>query len=368
MAKEIPIQNLYYLLCYAWDQLAEGALIDLKASDTKSLSELFARVLAHGTQHLVKRGFDRSYLVHSEETARLRGRFSLSASMQRLSWRQGRMVCEFDELDHNILHNRILKTTIGDVLRAGGIEKNTRELLREQAATLRHIDPIHLTSGIFRRVHLHRNNRFYRFLLNVCELIHDSKLPEQQDGHTRFRDFVRDPKRMPFLFESFVKNFYAREQREFKVGRVQFKWAATGTEELLSVLPVMKTDVSLWSQNRSILLDCKFYAEAMSGWLGGEKLHASNLYQLYSYLRNAEHHGDWKGSEGILLYPAVSGEFDHQFVVDGHRIRVVSIDLDLAWQEIHKGLLAVISPPQLQVATLPIDQSPCGIDFIGLQS
>ena len=123
MAKEIPIQNLYYLLCYAWDQLAEGALIDLKASDSKSLSELFARVLAHGTQHLVKRGFDRGYLVHSEETARLRGRFNLSASMQRLSWRQGRMVCEFDELDHNILHNRILKTTILDVLDAGGIEK-----------------------------------------------------------------------------------------------------------------------------------------------------------------------------------------------------------------------------------------------------
>ena len=225
----------------------------------------------------------------------------------------------------------------------------TRELLREQAATLRHIEPIHITSGIFRRVHLHRNNRFYRFLLNVCELIHDSKLPEQQDGRTRFRDFVRDPKRMPYLFESFVKNFYAREQKEFRVSRVQFKWAATGTEESLSVLPVMKTDVSLWSQNRSILLDCKFYAEAMSGWLGGEKLHASNLYQLYSYLRNGEHHADWKGSEGILLYPAVSGEFDHQFIVDGHRIKVVSVDLDRPWQIIHQGLLSVIAPGEPQL-------------------
>lgn len=342
MAKEIPIQNLYYLLCYAWDQLAEGALIDIKASDSKSLSELFAQVLAHGTQHLVKRGFDRGYLVHSEETPRLCGRFNLSESMQRLSWRQGRMVCEFDELDHNILQNRILKTTIEDVLHAKGIEKNTRTLLREQAASLRHINSIHITSGIFRRVHLHRNNRFYRFLLNVCELIHDSKLPEQQDGKTRFRDFIRDPKRMPYLFECFVKNFYMREQREFKVGRVQFKWAATGTEESLAVLPVMKTDVSLWSKNRSIILDCKFYAEAMSGWLGQEKIHASNLYQLYAYLRNAEHHADWKGSEGILLYPAVSSQFDHHFTVDGHRIRVVSIDLDQPWKHIHDCLLSVI--------------------------
>ncbi len=342
MAKEIPIQNLYYLLCYAWDQLAEGALIDIKASDSKSLSELFARVLARGTQHLVKRGFDRGYLVRSEETPRLRGRFNLSESMQRLSWRQGRMVCEFDELDHNIIHNRILKTTILDVLQAGGLEKETRDLLREQAATLRHIDRVHITSSIFRRVHLHRNNRFYRFLLNVCELIHDSRLPEQQDGKTRFRDFIRDPKRMPYLFESFVKNFYAREQRKFRVGRVQFKWVAIGAEESLAVLPVMKTDVSLWSKERSIILDCKFYSEAMSGWLGQQKIHASNLYQLYAYLRNAEHSTDWQGSDGILLYPAVSHQFDHIFTVDGHKIRVISLDLEQAWTEIHRDMLAII--------------------------
>jgi len=49
MAKEIPIQNLYFMLCYAWDQLAEGKLVDINATDSKSLNELFARVLAHGT-------------------------------------------------------------------------------------------------------------------------------------------------------------------------------------------------------------------------------------------------------------------------------------------------------------------------------
>lgn len=343
MAKEIPIQNLYYLLCYAWDQLAEGELIDIKASDARSLEELFARILARGTQHLLKRGFDRGYLTHREEISRLRGRIHLSASMERLSWRQGRMVCEFDELDHNILHNRILKTTINAVVRAGGIEKETRELLREQAATLRRIDPVHITSGLFRRVHLHRNNRFYRFLLNVCELIHDSKLPEQQDGNTRFRDFVRDPKKMPYLFEKFVKNFYAKEQKALKVGSVQFRWTAAGSEEALALLPVMRTDVSLWSQEKRIILDCKFYANAMSGRFGADKLHAPNLYQLYAYLRNAERDLQWKGADGVLLYPAVSSQFDHQFVVEEHSIRIVSIDLDLPWSQIHENLLSIIA-------------------------
>ena len=104
----------------------------------------------------------------------------------------------------------------------------------------------------------------------------------------------------------------------------------------------MNTDVSLLAKDRSIILDCKFYAEAMRGWHGQEKIHSANLYQLYAYLRNAEHRLKWERSEGILLYPAVSNGFDHRFVVDGHPIRVSSIDLDRPWRDIEKCLLNII--------------------------
>lgn len=59
-------------------------------------------------------------------------------------------------------------------------------------------------------------------------------------------------------------------------------------------------------------------------------------------LRNAEHRTGWEQSEGILLYPAVSHSFDHVFEIAGHSIRVVSVDLDQPWPEIHKRLLDVI--------------------------
>ena len=343
MAHAIPIQNLYYLLCYAWDQLAEGELVDISANDSKSLTELFGRVLSQGTMRLMRRGFDRGYILESEETPRLRGRLDISASMERLSWQRGRMVCEFDELSHNVLHNRILKTTLEDLWHAEGVGNETRNLIHRQLEALRDVDRIFITSGLFRRVHLHRNNRFYRFLLNVCELLHESKLPEQRDGKTRFRDFVRDPNLMPGVFERFVKNFYTREQKQFKVGAIKIDWLAEGDQTLL---PQMRTDVSLRSKERTIILDCKFYKEAMSGWYGTEKLHAGNLYQIYSYLRNAEHKDGWKASEGILLYPAVRKSFDHSFNIEGHPVRVASVDLDQPWNVIHRRLLEVIEGPR----------------------
>ena len=56
---DIPIQNIYYLLCYAWDKLAERDIVDVQPIDQTTLTDLFAQVLINGTHHLVKRGFDR---------------------------------------------------------------------------------------------------------------------------------------------------------------------------------------------------------------------------------------------------------------------------------------------------------------------
>ncbi len=343
MAGAIPIQNIYYLLCYAWDQLDEAEEVDIAAQDCHSLDELFARVLSNGTHQLLKRGLDRDYISHREETASLKGRFDLTASMAKQTWRQGRMVCEFDELSHNILHNRILKTTISRLADNPHLEKETAALLHHQEKLLSEITPIRITSRLFRKVRLHRNNRSYRFLLNICELIHESHLPTEEQGESRFRDFIRDEKRMPYLFEAFVKNFYKREQRKFKVGAIQPKWNATGSEEALAVLPQMRTDVTLLSKERSIILDCKFYKEALkSRFDSNRKLHSANLYQLYTYLKSAHHMPSWENSEGILLYPATTAKFDYQFNIDSHQIRAMAINLDQPWPQISSQLLAIL--------------------------
>ena len=253
------------------------------------------------------------------------------------------MVCEFDELSHNILHNRILKTTISHLADNPNLEKETAALLHHQEKILNEINPIRITSRLFRKVRLHRNNRSYRFLLNICELIHDSLLPTEQQGQSRFRDFIRDEKRMPYLFESFVKNFYKREQKEFQVGAIQPKWNATGSEDALAVLPQMRTDVSLLSPDRSIILDCKFYKEALkSRFDSHRKLNSGNLYQLYTYLKSAHHMSLWENCEGILLYPSTSGVFDYQFQIDSHQIRVSALNLNQTWSKISDQLLALL--------------------------
>ena len=60
MDSAIPVQNVYYLLCYAWNKLEEREVVDVATLDSTRLVDLFAKVLLGGTRHLIRRGFDRS--------------------------------------------------------------------------------------------------------------------------------------------------------------------------------------------------------------------------------------------------------------------------------------------------------------------
>src|SRR6516162_2134201 len=79
----IPIKNLYYLLCYAWNHFHEGQVIFVSAIDSPNLSDLLASVLASGTRHLLRRGLDRGYVASREDTPSVRGRIVFKETVQR---------------------------------------------------------------------------------------------------------------------------------------------------------------------------------------------------------------------------------------------------------------------------------------------
>jgi len=120
-------------------------------------------------------------------------------------------------------------------------------------------------------------------------------------------------------------------------------WHGEWDEEAGLVLPRMFTDVTVEWPERKVILDCKFYKDALVTRNDRHRLHSSHLYQLNAYLQNKARHGGWEGVEGILLYPAVDHRTSIQMTILGHRMRVVSIDLDRSWAEIHSDLLSIFS-------------------------
>ena len=343
---EIPIANIYYLLCYAWDVLEErDALAPVDAIDSTDLRALFAKVLVNGTRRLLRRGLDRGYLPQEGEIPGVRGRLQVGPTMRRSLLRQGRAVCVWDELEYDTPPNRILKATFGRLRDEPSLNEDTRSDVRDILRWLEPVQFVELRAEHFRRVQLHRNNRIYAFLLTICQFLHESWLPDERGGTRSFRDFVRE--KMAALFEEFVRNFYRRELGRvgWNVSASHIKWQTTDRNaDALEFLPVMKTDVCLQRGTDAVILDTKFYASALkTNQHGSAKLASANLYQLYTYLRQKAHEPGWERATGVLLYPQTTRDFRAEFETHGHRIRALSLDLTAPWRAIHAALLGAVS-------------------------
>ncbi len=57
----VPVQNIYYLLCYAWNRLEARDLVDVDAVPGNRVANLLGKVLQDGVANLIRRGFDRGY-------------------------------------------------------------------------------------------------------------------------------------------------------------------------------------------------------------------------------------------------------------------------------------------------------------------
>jgi 5-methylcytosine-specific restriction enzyme subunit McrC len=351
---EIPIANIYYLLCYAWDALEEkDSLAEVGNQDTTQLLDLFARVLVSRTRRLIRRGLDRGYISQENEIAGVRGKLLVTQTVRRDLLRQGRAACAWDELEYSTLPNRILKATFECLHKEADLARKTRADVHDALLWLAPVEPLDLRAEHFRRVQLHSNNRIYVFLLHVCEFIYEHWLPDEKGGPRRFRDFIREG--LPDLFEKFVLNFYRHELGEdWQVSSPWIYWqmsqANVDADELV---PNMKTDVCLRGPSGAFILDTKFYAQALkSGAYGAPKLPSANLYQLYTYLRQKSSDDGWDQAEGILLYPRTNKDFRVEFTTHGHRIRALTVDLCQSWPNIHAALIQVVSNSQVRAVAL----------------
>lgn len=338
---KIPIQNVYYLLCYAWNKLTERDVVAVDPIDSTSLADLFARVLLSGTNHLLKRGFDRGYVTQHEWTGRLRGRICFQEAIQRNATRTGRLPCEFDDLSYNVLHNQILKATMRRLIGIEGLEKTQVEGLAKLCRQFSEIEDIELNSRLFGQVQLHRNNQFYDFLLKVCELIYQNLLISENPGSSKFVDFDQEDKQMAELFEAFVRNFYKiHTSYHVKQEDIYCQWQPAD-DFSKDLMPKMQTDISLTSDTRKIIIDCKFTPDATKKHYEAEKLRSTHLYQINAYMDNLQ--GDFAETcEMMLLYPTVDSPLSATFIHKRHKIHIRTINLNQPWQAIDSDLRAII--------------------------
>ena len=356
------------MLVYAWDMRRWEGVDKFESEMSPDLLGLLAQVLVESTRILLRHQLGREYVKKTSEVKGIKGRISFTPSLKFIGNKENKLVCEFNVLDIDTLRNQIIKSTLaqlshGDRLRGVGPNQITN-LDHDIISLIRDLEGVQsprLSNELFSKVQLGRNDRYYALPLQICSLIYQLRMPTEDEGASTLAKLLRDEIAFASLFEKFVRNFYIHHVGDkFEIKSEGLHWPG---QEGNPLMPSMKTDISIidraYPRNRFII-DTKYYREALvsnQGWL--PKFRSENLYQIYAYLRTQENGTEeYRNARGMLLYPTVDRPLDEEANIQGHNIRVSTIDLSDSWEAIEARLLSFLEgKPNADQTVLGISHS-----------
>lgn len=333
----IPIQNIYYMLSYAFRVLNEQGYKDIATEEFDNTAELMAAILAKGISTQIKRGLGKEYISRTEAMSSLRGKLDISESIKTQTMLKRQIICIYDDFSVNSNMNRIIKSTVGLLLKSD-ISKRRKKELRKLMVFFTDVEFVDLYSVNW-NIHYNKNNQTYRMLISVCYLVVKGLLQTNSDGNTKLMDFF-DEQRMYKLYEKFILEYYRKEYPELTVNASQISWQLDDGNN--AMLPVMQTDIMLTYQERILIIDAKYYSRTTQTQFNANTLHSGNLYQIFTYVKNKEAELVTKPHEvsGMLLYAKTDEEIcpDNTYKMSGNKISIRTLDLNLKFEDIKKQL------------------------------
>lgn len=333
----IPIQNIYYMLSYAFQTLHAENYKDLAAENFHNTAELCAAILDKGIGIQLKHGLRRDYVSKSESLSTLQGKLNISESIKTQTMLKKQMICTYDEFSTNIQFNQIIKSTVLLLLKAN-ITNSRKKSLRKLLLFFSDVNEIDLHFVNWNQQY-NRSNQNYQMLIGMCYLVYKGLLTTQNNGTTKLMDFF-DGQRMCRLYEKFLLEYYRKEHPELTANASQIAWQLDDTEN--QMLPRMQTDIMLSKNNNILIIDAKYYSHMTQQQYGIHTLHSNNLYQIFTYVKNKEF--ELRNYEhtvsGMLLYAQTDEDIipNNTYHMSGNQISVLALDLNQDFSKISRTL------------------------------
>ena len=342
--KGILIKNIYYMLTYAFQVLKQSNYEEIEAESFEEIQDLFAAILAKGIGQQLKQGLYREYISLKESRTTLRGKIDMPETIKNKTAHKQIVACEFDELSENNMLNQILKTTADILLRSKGVATERKKALKRDLLFFEKVDEIDPSSIPWSRINVHRNNKSYEMLLNICYFVLDGLLQTTDEGNFRMKSFSDE--HMARLYEKFVLEYYRHHHKELSANPSQVKWNLSDetNETSIKYLPQMQTDIMLKNKEQTLIIDTKYYTRTMQKQFDSYSYHSANMYQIFTYVKNQDLHG--MGTVGGMLLYAKTGESitpNADYMMGVNKISVKTLDLNHDFQIIAAQLDEIVN-------------------------
>ncbi|MCL2270224.1 MAG: hypothetical protein FWC24_02660 [Treponema sp.] len=315
----VKISNIYYMLAYAFRSLNVGNISQMGGEEFDNLHELFAGIIINGMRKQLKQGLPRYYTGKCEELGDLRGKINFQSSVRGMTMIRHRLVCEFDEFTEDTPGNRLIKHAITHLLQTHDVSPARKHFLKFLRTSLSNVSDM----GYNKIPQQRTGGAEYIMLVNICRFLLDGMLMNTNGG-CKIREWLAD-EAMSSLYEHFILEYFRRHHSYLNARSARIDWD-------MAVVPVympeMKSDVYLTYKGRTLIIDAKFYSRAMAEYFGKKKFHSHNLYQIFTYVKNADKAKDGSVS-GMLLYAKTDEDItpDCDSVIGGNGICIKTLDL-----------------------------------------
>ena len=316
------------MLTYAFKELRHNNYEYIAGESFENIYDLFAEIISKGIAYLLKQGLHKEYDIIEDTLTTLRGKLDIQGTIKEKISQRTCLVCEYDELTANNLYNSIVKTTVNLLLGKSDVKRERKRNLRKMIQFFDGIDTINPSFIRWDSLRYDRNSRTYQMLHSLCYFILNNQLLSTEQGNTKMPLFSDE--HMNLLFQRFVMEYYKRHHPEYKASAKQIKWnVSDNSVSSSSMLPIMQSDITLTLDERTLIIDTKYYSRNLQEHFGKPTLHSSNIYQIHTYVMNEDkaHTGN---VDGLLLYAKTATDiqpYGNFKTNDGNILMVRTMDL-----------------------------------------
>ena len=308
----VKYSSLSKLIEYSYD--LEDLIIpesEIKFKNTKNiLIEIIISSFLKQCQKLLDQGLVKSYVTYEENIPYLRGKLLLQQQFMNSAHKKLQFACEYDELESDILENKILLTTLEtcyNVTKNESLKKYTRRLIHQISGF---VSKSIISMDDFDKINYTKMNQHYQKPHQLCKLILSS---------TGIEDFYKE--KIPYvnsffvdmnvIFEAFVaklfRQFYPFPSESQKVKKA---WKTKGR------FANIRTDILIYDNHRHVqdIIDTKYKKELIQ----------SDRFQIGFYIH------EYEKKKGYAILPQQAGSKDDTIISERQEItiNVKHIDID----------------------------------------
>ena len=348
---KIPVRNVWLLFLYASGLAQFRGRFNAEIEQSPDFKSLLARLLCYVTEKRLRRNLSFGYRARQDVLRRVRGRIDILKSVADDLFRKGEVACRFAELTIDTPRNRLVRAA-HNKMASFQLDAELAHRCRMLAHSLGRIG---VGADLPSRAEvasdqIARHEVDDRLLVSLAHAVFNLILPTEEPGARSLLAAQREKKYLPKLFEKAIGNLFAAELPRDDGWRIitskQHEWpVVSASPGIDTYLPSMETDIIIENvqAQRRIVVDTKFTKILTRSRFGHLRFKTNHLYQLYAYLRSQERPSDTMSlrADGILLYPSAGLQIDETALIQGHRVRFVTVDLDRPSSEVVEQLRAI---------------------------